>query len=159
MNREWVKHLNVGALTFVFLLLASSVASSESVLTATTSTSLATNAPSELVLTEEIIKEEQKWEKETAKEEEEETLRRQKVGLTSNVTVKPVFSGHSKIDKIQSLMTNVSLMKVKSIAECSPWSRAVEIPCPTCPTWSHFIQDKLKISLYLSLDKHKICIS
>ena len=27
--------------------------------------------------------------------------------------------------------------------------RAVEIPCPTCPTWSHFIQDKLKISIYL----------
>ena len=36
-------------------------------------------------------------------------------------------------------------------------SRAVEIPCPTCPTWSHFIQDKLKISIYLSLDKYK-CI-
>ena len=36
--------------------------------------------------------------------------------------------------------------------------RAVEIPCPTCPTWSHFIQDKLKISIYLSLDKCKICI-
>ena len=34
---------------------------------------------------------------------------------------------------------------------------AVEIPCPTCPTWSHFIQDKLKISIYLSLDKYK-CI-
>ena len=35
--------------------------------------------------------------------------------------------------------------------------RTVEIPCPTCPTWSHFIQDKLKISIYLSLDKYK-CI-
>ena len=34
----------------------------------------------------------------------------------------------------------------------------MEIPCPTCPTWSHLIQDKLKISLYLSLDKCKICI-
>ena len=30
-------------------------------------------------------------------------------------------------------------------------NRAVEIPCPTCPTWSHFIQDKLKFSIYLSL--------
>ena len=29
-------------------------------------------------------------------------------------------------------------------------SRALEIPCPTCPTWSHFIQDKLKISIYYS---------
>ena len=37
-------------------------------------------------------------------------------------------------------------------------TRAVEIPCPTCPTWSHFIQDKLKISIYLSLDKYK-CIT
>ena len=35
--------------------------------------------------------------------------------------------------------------------------RAVEIPNPTCPTWPHFIQDKLKISIYLSLDKCKIC--
>ena len=35
--------------------------------------------------------------------------------------------------------------------------RAVEIPCPTCPAWSHFIQDELKISIYLSLDKYK-CI-
>ena len=34
--------------------------------------------------------------------------------------------------------------------ECLP--SAEEIPCPTCPTWSHFIQDKLKISIYLSLD-------
>ena len=37
-------------------------------------------------------------------------------------TVKPVLSGHSKIDKTKSLLTNGSLMKVKSIAECSPWS-------------------------------------
>ena len=29
---------------------------------------------------------------------------------------------------------------------------------PTCPTWSHFIQDKLNFSIYLSLDKCKICI-
>ena len=35
--------------------------------------------------------------------------------------------------------------------------RAVEIPCLTCPTWTHFIQDKLKISIYLSLDKCKTC--
>ena len=36
--------------------------------------------------------------------------------------------------------------------------RAVEIPCLTCPTWSYFIQDKLKFSIYFSLDKCKICI-
>ena len=37
-------------------------------------------------------------------------------------TVKPVLSGHSKIDKTNILMTNGSLMMVESIAECSPWS-------------------------------------
>ena len=33
--------------------------------------------------------------------------------------------------------------------------RSVEIPCLTCPTWSHFIQDNLNISVYLSWDKYK----
>ena len=28
----------------------------------------------------------------------------------------------------------------------------------TCPTWSHFIQDKLEISIYLSLDKYKCTV-
>ena len=49
---------------------------------------------------------------------------------------------------------NVLTSESESVIEC----RAVEIPCPTCPTWSHFIQDKLTISIYLSLDKYKICI-
>ena len=35
-------------------------------------------------------------------------------------TVKPVLSGHLKIDKTNVLMENGSLMKVESIAECSP---------------------------------------
>ena len=35
------------------------------------------------------------------------------------ITVKPVLSGHSKIDKTKVLKTNNSLMKVDSIAECS----------------------------------------
>ena len=34
-------------------------------------------------------------------------------------TVKPVLKGHSKIDKTKVLLTNGSLTKVKSIAECS----------------------------------------
>ena len=34
-------------------------------------------------------------------------------------TVEPVLSGHSNIDKTKILMTNCSLMKVESIAECS----------------------------------------
>ena len=37
-------------------------------------------------------------------------------------SVKPVLSGHSKIDKTKILMANDSLMKVASIAECSPWT-------------------------------------
>ena len=37
-------------------------------------------------------------------------------------TVKPVLKGHLKIDTTKTLMTNGSLMKVESIAECSPWS-------------------------------------
>ena len=40
----------------------------------------------------------------------------------SDDTVKPVLGGHSKIDKTNNLMTNGSLMKVESIAECSTWS-------------------------------------
>ena len=43
--------------------------------------------------------------------------------LTSiGYTVKPVLRGHSKIEKTMILMTNGSIMKVESIAECSPWS-------------------------------------
>ena len=34
-------------------------------------------------------------------------------------TVKPVLSGHSKIDNTKALKQNGSLMKVESIAECS----------------------------------------
>ena len=40
--------------------------------------------------------------------------------LPREVTIKPVLSGHSIIDKTKILMTNVSLMKVESFAECSP---------------------------------------
>ena len=36
-------------------------------------------------------------------------------------SVKPVSNGHSKKDKTKDLMTNGSLMKVESIAECSLW--------------------------------------
>ena len=37
-------------------------------------------------------------------------------------TVKPVLSGHSKLDKTKILMSNDGLMKVESIAKCSPWN-------------------------------------
>ena len=45
-----------------------------------------------------------------------------KVVIKGKYTVKSVLSGHSKIDNAKILMTNGSLMKVESIAECSPWS-------------------------------------
>ena len=51
-----------------------------------------------------------------------------------------------------------SFVKVTRLYVVDELWRAVEIPCPTCPTWSHFIQDKMKVSIYLSLDKCKICI-
>ena len=44
------------------------------------------------------------------------------LSVTDQSTVNRVLSGHSKIDKTKILMTNGSLMKVKRIAECSPWS-------------------------------------
>ena len=42
-------------------------------------------------------------------------------------TVKPVLSGHSKIDKTKILLTNSSLMKVESIAECSTFDQHLAI--------------------------------
>ena len=42
-----------------------------------------------------------------------------KLDKTLRTTVKPVLSGHSNIDKTTGLKDNGSLMKVKSIAECS----------------------------------------
>ena len=41
---------------------------------------------------------------------------------SEQVTVKPLSNGHSKIDKTKILMTKGSLMKVKNMTECSPWS-------------------------------------
>ena len=45
------------------------------------------------------------------------------------LTVKPVLSGHSKIDKTKVLMPNGSLMKVKSVAECKGEHSAVLLTC------------------------------
>ena len=42
-----------------------------------------------------------------------------KMRIVINSTVKFAPRGHSKIDKTKVLKTNVSLMKVESIAECS----------------------------------------
>ena len=42
--------------------------------------------------------------------------------LKTGFTVKPVLSGHLKIEKSKVLMGNGSLIEVDSIAECSTWS-------------------------------------
>ena len=47
---------------------------------------------------------------------------RKQNGAFKNNTVKPVLSGHLKIDKTKVLMENGSLMKIESIAKCSRWS-------------------------------------
>ena len=60
-----------------------------------------------------------------------------------------VLSMHNKV--------GIKFLPLFSSICATGFQGAVEIPCPTCPTWSHFIQDKLKISIYLSLDKCKIC--
>ena len=42
-----------------------------------------------------------------------------KNGCANRITLKPVLSGHSKLDITKALKTNGTLMKVESIAECS----------------------------------------
>ena len=42
----------------------------------------------------------------------------EKFPIMQRVKIKPVLSGHSKIDKTKVLKTNGSLMKVEGIAEC-----------------------------------------
>ena len=42
------------------------------------------------------------------------------VGKRVHITVKPVLSDHLKQDKTMVLMEKSSLMKVESVAECSP---------------------------------------
>ena len=50
------------------------------------------------------------------------TLEKRDVQSYNSTIVKPVLSGHSKIDKTKVLKTYGSLMQVENIAECSPWS-------------------------------------
>ena len=52
-----------------------------------------------------------------------------KMRIVINSTVKFVSRGHSKIDKTNVLKTNVSLMKVESIAECSFKHSAILLTC------------------------------
>ena len=42
-------------------------------------------------------------------------------------TIKPVLSRHSKIDKTKIFIKNGSLMKVKSMAECSPFCNTFDV--------------------------------
>ena len=53
------------------------------------------------------------------------------MGSKINNTVKPVLSGHSKVDKTQILKTSSGLLLVESIAECSDHS-AIFLTCIKC---------------------------
>ena len=71
-------------------------------------------------------------------------------------TVEPVLSGHSKIDKTKILMTNGSLMKVESIAECSRWSILLYFGPALSDNWIwkpilvFFLSDRLRqVLLYM----------
>ena len=61
-------------------------------------------------------------------------------------TVKPVLSAHSKIDKTKILMANGSLMKVKSIAECSEGITGLE---------KHFLRAAILDRFYCSFKESK----
>ena len=50
------------------------------------------------------------------------TLNRGGCNSRFDCAVKPVLSGHSKIGKTKVFKINGSLLKIESIAECSPWS-------------------------------------
>ena len=60
--------------------------------------------------------------------------------------MKSALSGHSQIEKTKGLKTNCSLMKVKSIVECSTW----RILQHFWPALSHNRFWKAIISLFLS---------
>ena len=85
-------------------------------------------------------------------------------------TVKPVLSGHSKIDKTKILLTNGSLMKVESIAECSHWSILQHLRPALSDIWSWkqvlgtfesgcFRQVLLYIYVYMYLRKYTFYLS
>ena len=76
-------------------------------------------------------------------------------------TVKPVLSSLSKKDKTKILMINGSLMKVKSIAECSTWS-ILQYFCPAFrENWSCkflvFLSGRLRqVLLYINYRKGNV---
>ena len=79
--------------------------------------------------------------------------------MTDQYTVKPVLSGHSKIDTMKTSMTNCILMKVESIAEplgalCNTFDMykiTVEI---------YMLLDRMTALVYTLLQKYKVtCLS
>ena len=64
-----------------------------------------------------------------------------KMGITPSkssfwCTVKPVLNGHSKIITTKILLTDGSLMKIESNAECSPWSILQTFQLALSDNWS-----------------------
>ena len=73
-----------------------------------------------------------------------------------HITVKPVLRGHLKIDKTKVLMTNGSLMKVKSISECSPWSILQYFWC----VFGVFLSGRLRqVLLYSQMNFFELSVS
>ena len=59
-------------------------------------------------------------------------------------TVKHVLSSRAKTDKTKVFITNGSLMKVESIAECSPWSILQYFWPALNDNWSSFLSGRLR---------------
>ena len=64
-----------------------------------------------------------------------------------------IFSFEISVDMLDYMD---EVLELQQLGKLNIDARTVEIPCLTCPTWSHFIQDKSKISIYLSLDKYNV---
>ena len=82
---------------------------------------------------------------------------KQKVHVGSQYS-KTCLKQSLKKDKTMTLITNGSLMKVKSIAECSPWS-ILQYFCPAISNnWSSFLSGRLRRVLLYNQESIYICI-
>ena len=64
-------------------------------------------------------------------------------------TVKPVLSGHLKIDKTQVLMENGSLMKIASIAECVSHGLSFVLPSTISNIFSSETTGPIKFKFHI----------
>ena len=83
----------------------------------------------------------------------------------SQITVKPVLSGHCQKDQKWLFKTNYRLMQAKSIAECSNGSTlqyfrpSFSYHFPIRPLFCHFLSGCLRqVLLYMGLNMGKTCL-